>query len=129
MSRLIIVDPRPVLIIVAQISSSVTYLRAAKSGRIWSLTERPGGWERWWIRRQPLSCLGTKPSGEQIYGGDGDTATTRLAFRSAASLSCIVGLSKSAEIRFLERINWAGPRSLTACRFEEFRRSVALDPL
>src|SRR4051812_36891724 len=93
---------RPGLIIVGQISSSVIYLRAAKSGRIWLLTERPGGWERWWIRRQSLSCLGIRLSGKQIYGGDGDTTTTRLAFRSAASLSYMVWLSKSAEIRFFE---------------------------
>jgi hypothetical protein len=90
-------------------SSKRTYCMAAYSGLILSLTECSGGYERWCIRRHPLSDFGTKPSGDAMNGMDGWAGRTRPMERSDWICALMVSGEEVAEERLSERISRSGP--------------------
>lgn len=76
---------------------------------MWSLTESPWGYDRWWMRCRPLSCLGTRPRGEEICDGLTAARMTRPRARSLSSCLVMISGASSAELRLEERMNASGP--------------------
>ena len=99
---------RPAVLTMLRTFSIIVYFSVENSGLIYTLMDSFKGWERLWIRLKPPSCLGTRPSGEQMYGGEAVVHTIRPSARSDWSFEFITPGLRWTDSWLSDRIKVSG---------------------